>query len=397
MLANLLPGLRDLRAPMSAGYLWLATTWLLLVPHLPRSAKEATGPIADVYSLGSGLGLSYVVAMLSFVAYLIGILSTGTLSPAIRLLVALPRRLASRARLRMFSGPANLTGRILSRLRDLVIDAATNAYSTKSEVHTAVTTRLDADTTWLALRRLHGEKVAHKVVQTRHQAANGLLYTNRLIVELSDEQRAAALSLLRPELVKEAERSSTERRELIYATVDVERHVEDLVQELRLVPEKLVGDRPAAFERWDRLDAEGEFRLAIVPPLWGLLVATIIRGLLPLPVVLILSAVVLVILWQGIQKGDEAYAQLIQSIEAGFPSSPAISRISEGDLYWRSARPEEFDLRAPGYRLAVGLATGRVDRVVAPYGFGQPAHPGPEAKPYPPPERSDGRRSGTVG
>ena len=49
-----------------------------------------------------------------------------------------------------------------------------------------------------------------------------------------------------------------------------------------------------------------------------------------------------------------------------------VSRISEGDLYWRSARAEEFDLRAPGYRLAVGLATGQIDRRIAPYGFSQP-------------------------
>jgi len=51
VLANLLPGLRNLRAPMSAGYLWLATSWFLLVPILPRSEKEATGAIADVYGL----------------------------------------------------------------------------------------------------------------------------------------------------------------------------------------------------------------------------------------------------------------------------------------------------------------------------------------------------------
>jgi hypothetical protein len=245
-------------------------------------------------------------------------------------------------------------------------------------MRTAVTSRLDADTTWLALQRLHGGKLAHKVVQTRHQAANGLPFTNRLILEMKDEERLAALSLLGPELAKEAERNSTERRAVIYATVDVERHVEDLVQELRLIPEKLVGDRPAAFERWDRLDAEGEFRLAIVPPLWGLLAAAAMRGLVPLPVALLLSVAVLVILWQGFQKSDEAYAQLIQSIEAGFPVSATISRISEGDLYWRSARPEEFNLRAPGYRLAVGLAIGRIDQRTAPYGFSEPGPPTPE-------------------
>jgi hypothetical protein len=39
MLMNLLPGLRELRAPLVSGYLWLISAWLLL-GHLASAFHE---------------------------------------------------------------------------------------------------------------------------------------------------------------------------------------------------------------------------------------------------------------------------------------------------------------------------------------------------------------------
>jgi hypothetical protein len=50
------------------------------------------------------------------------------------------------------------------------------------------------------------------------------------------------------------------------SVVSIDRHAHDILGELSLVPERLVGDRPATYERWDRLRAESEFRQAVVPP-----------------------------------------------------------------------------------------------------------------------------------
>jgi hypothetical protein len=71
MLMNLLPGLRDLRAPLSAGYLWLVGLWLLLVDAIPPRGV-ATGILAHVYALANIMGRVPVLAAISFVAYLIG-------------------------------------------------------------------------------------------------------------------------------------------------------------------------------------------------------------------------------------------------------------------------------------------------------------------------------------
>ena len=73
MLASLLPGLRDLRVPLSAGFMWLAVLWLAFYPFLP-SRSEATGLLAEVYRLLGYFGLAGLTATLTFVAYLLGIL-----------------------------------------------------------------------------------------------------------------------------------------------------------------------------------------------------------------------------------------------------------------------------------------------------------------------------------
>ncbi|HEX2240303.1 MAG TPA: hypothetical protein VHJ82_04085 [Actinomycetota bacterium] len=74
MLANLLPGIRDLRAPLAAGYLWLFAAWLTFHDAVP-SRTEAGGVVEAVYDLtnfASGIGLAVA---LSFVAYIVGSLS----------------------------------------------------------------------------------------------------------------------------------------------------------------------------------------------------------------------------------------------------------------------------------------------------------------------------------
>ncbi|MBT2226265.1 hypothetical protein [Nonomuraea sp. NEAU-A123] len=74
MLANLLPGLREIRTPLAAGYMWLAGIWLTWGIDLPR-AGQAKGVLAEIYRLGDAAGLAAVGIAMSFVAYLIGVLA----------------------------------------------------------------------------------------------------------------------------------------------------------------------------------------------------------------------------------------------------------------------------------------------------------------------------------
>ena len=74
MLLNLLPGLRELRAPLVSGYLWLISAWLFLgrMNWLPTERPPGNGEVARLWDLGGTLGKTVVLAVVTFIAYLIG-------------------------------------------------------------------------------------------------------------------------------------------------------------------------------------------------------------------------------------------------------------------------------------------------------------------------------------
>ena len=65
--------MRDLRAPLAAGYTWLAVVWVLLSP-IPNAA-HATGIYLAVYRFTHAVGTVTSLAALTLVAYLIGVMS----------------------------------------------------------------------------------------------------------------------------------------------------------------------------------------------------------------------------------------------------------------------------------------------------------------------------------
>lgn len=71
MLASLLPGVRDLRTPLVAGYTLLLVLWLVFHDAIP-TAVEATGIAASIYELRDLLGRPAMLAALTFVAYVLG-------------------------------------------------------------------------------------------------------------------------------------------------------------------------------------------------------------------------------------------------------------------------------------------------------------------------------------
>ena len=74
MLANLLPGIRDIRTPLATGYIWLLTFWLWLPAHF-RDTRPSEGVPGDIAQLAHYSGRVGIAIALSFIAYLIGALS----------------------------------------------------------------------------------------------------------------------------------------------------------------------------------------------------------------------------------------------------------------------------------------------------------------------------------
>ena len=69
MLANVLPGLRDVRAPLAAGYIWLLALYLAVEPSVP---KKPHGIWASLDHLRHMVSLVATGLAVSFVAYLVG-------------------------------------------------------------------------------------------------------------------------------------------------------------------------------------------------------------------------------------------------------------------------------------------------------------------------------------
>jgi hypothetical protein len=95
VLANLLPGVRELRAPLAAGYIWLLAGWLVAQPHVP-SRSDATGPLAAIYDLGDAVSAVGLGVAVSFVAYLLGAVSEGLWETPLRLVMSAWSHLAHR-------------------------------------------------------------------------------------------------------------------------------------------------------------------------------------------------------------------------------------------------------------------------------------------------------------
>lgn len=71
MFMSLLPGIRDLRAPLAAGYLWIAFAWVCVFDRVP-GREQASGLLGGVYELADDLGTGPTLIIVSFIAYLLG-------------------------------------------------------------------------------------------------------------------------------------------------------------------------------------------------------------------------------------------------------------------------------------------------------------------------------------
>jgi hypothetical protein len=71
MLASLLPGLREIRAPLAAGYLWLVAGWVAFHDNVARQAEHSHG-LAALSALKDDVGTGAFAAAITFVAYLLG-------------------------------------------------------------------------------------------------------------------------------------------------------------------------------------------------------------------------------------------------------------------------------------------------------------------------------------
>jgi len=365
MLTNLLPGLRDLRAPLSAGYLWLAAGWLYFAPQLPSSVNDAQGVLKDIYRVIQASSPVTVAAGLTFAAYIIGIFFTGLLTGPIRQavrwlpvflflpLMSLLWNLSERwpmidEKLEDLADSVERWRRLLfmllsiplspsKRIHTLVVDRISNKLVTDHEFRKVF---LDQLTKRLEEAFAH-DPPFHELSALRPISGVRLILNSRNFAnDVKKEKISAILKILSDRLDEQYYFLDAAGR-IVKTVVNVDRHAAEINGELMLAPERLVGDKPFMYEQWDRLRAESEFRQAVVPPLFAIIAALFSRGVLSWPLALFFIVPPLVILAQGIRKENAADGQLIQALEAGVIPAAPIERLTTTDLYWFSSAPSQ--------------------------------------------------------
>lgn len=344
VLTNLLPGLRDLRAPLSAGFIWLFVIYLAVAP-LPADPHGLIGSVDD---LRNELGPVAQTAALTFVAYVLGSFVQAIVSIVVGVLRPAPARVS---RLTILSNIAQVSGRsraFESELRDVAHTAAREALSrleTRGIDLPAGLATLDwarsvakAPPVW---------RIAHVDVspigasdEAEHDIAR------KLMMHEVDRNKEAITELFGVDgdrfehAVTESGASHVSWLAGLFAPLLADR----LRGELEQIRTRLLVDQPELFSKVDRLQAEAEFRAAIAPALVG--VAAVLvgdSGWLALAILVMALA----LLYQGISQSLQSDAALVEALRIGRASSPSLDQVRALGTdqwvadFWRVKAPEQ--------------------------------------------------------
>lgn len=245
MLASLLPGLRELRAPLGAGSLWLVTAFVALRALTEGEVRfPALRPVIDSFSaLGSAIDETWGAGVvLSFTAFLVGALSHGFVTDV----------------LQSWAASVSDKGR---RSIDLVA---------RQRIGTLVDA-LDVD----HLMKVRASTVDPVLVSAIEYALNGGgahqddATTNGEIVHRRDEEEKKRNFLIEKKEVELLKGGDDAWRSLVRS--DLENSVPlEIEAELPSVATRLIGTEQGLFDQYDRLRAEAEFRMSLVPPMAAL-------------------------------------------------------------------------------------------------------------------------------
>jgi hypothetical protein len=284
ILANALPGLRDLRPPLIAGYLWLLVAWLIVQPNLD---KDPAGPLGrTVYELADHVGRPVVAIALSIAAYLLGSASQEVTGTATRLL-------AARWRVKHHVNPTQAPAWAIDRVQSLHHELRQKA------AVSAETARDRATRTWEANARTRGEPMPIPIEDDSDE---------RVASDLREWVAAVTTGVL-----AEFNRRAQEA-------------LRELAQELRMPATMLVGQQQSLFAEVERLRSEAELRLAVSAPLGVALITCASVGgpgwLAALPLVGLL-------IWQGRERQRDSEKVIADALALGVVKSSALAKLSE--------------------------------------------------------------------
>jgi hypothetical protein len=249
MLMNLLPGLRELRAPLVSGYLWLISAWLVLgrIDWLPTQRPIGDGEVARLWDLGGELGRTAVLAAVTFIAYLVGsFLETDP------------------------------DGRLAAALKPVVLADRRPWYSrsrTDGDIREAANLE-PYQPTDIALHS--GRTVAQSISsQARDDMIRVFEYRHMIPDPFEPVERPVGLLMVRP-----PEDEFTKRN--LIAQMKADRIISDMIREMPQLASRLLVKNKDLYGKYDRQMAEASLRINVSVPLTMLLVLVAWLSALPI-------------------------------------------------------------------------------------------------------------------
>jgi hypothetical protein len=369
VLSNLLPGLRDLRAPLSAGFIWLLALYIAFEPLVSR-VDRTHGIWLTLSNLERTFTAVGAGVALTFGAYLCGAISEAVLGTASRAFVSsLTRGLVGLTHFVVDHAPRRVLSQHLveeSRSRD-VVPTALRVHGSFGDIRVAGTTSEYHRTAVGGAGRLAVGQLADEGVDTlrealaQHQLSLGHIVVNEIVarertvpgfaVRQVDPQIERALRPVRPLVARTANkiesavltdtatkspeagravltslRLGSSDDELVLPIVKSELRG-DIVGDLGLVRTQLLGKEPELFAEVDRLRSEADLRVEIIAPLIALAAALAWRAAIWAGALAFVAALILGL--SGHHRAEHGNDALIEALRLHRAESPTVARINQ--------------------------------------------------------------------
>lgn len=302
MLAQILPGFRDFRTPLVTGYVWLIILWIFVGMPIPRK-DEKTGILGLINSAEAYLTPAAYLAVLSFAAYMIGILLTIDFPQA----TALVHKYGFRIEWSLNEKSKNRP-HVIRHAADRTYRRALSPKSgaTLTKVLWAAMRRVELrDVPWTTVYRTYNIMVpSEEIYDERRQELHG------------DGGETELKRRLRKEGLREAAL-------LLHSEMDDE--ISTLATQLQEKSKEL-------FSSYDRERSEAEFRLSLAIPIAVLSVQTLVLSIAGGQAIGIVGAVLglvvaAVLIRKGWKKILEATNVVATALDIGVVSSQVIEKL----------------------------------------------------------------------
>lgn len=301
MLAQILPGFRDFRTPLVTGYLWLLATWILLGKPLPSKARK-DGLLGIVNALTEYLSGTVVVVVLSFLAYMIGLL----LAVEFKVLTTLVGKYGWTIDATVKSG-----GKRSRLVRIADIDAhqrflATDAGSRMQRLISEASARVEK-------REVDWQAICREYSIPEPQGDEDKAYWGQVNGDpdrVDEVKRKGILLSLAPKLL------------------------ENLREEIPIMGTKLQKENKDLYDSYDRNKAEAEYRLSVAIPIAVVSILILFFHLAINPWLNVTIGVVgtiaaFILLRKGWMKSQEATSVIISALEIEAIKSNVLNRLEK--------------------------------------------------------------------